>query len=135
MQQTGTSNLCATNPTQTWQLTADAQAPRAARDLLTSAWCAAHHRALLDDALLLVSEVVTNAVMHGGPPITLHVEFEGAAGLLVSVKDGEANQPTVEARTTDALGGRGMVLVDAVADEWGVESLPEGKRVWFRLAA
>ena len=69
--------MCATNPGRTWQLTSDTQAPQAARDLLTSAWCTAHHRVLLDDVLLLVTEVATNAVLHGGPPITLHADAKG----------------------------------------------------------
>jgi anti-sigma regulatory factor (Ser/Thr protein kinase) len=98
---------------------------------------------LVDDAALLVSEVVTNAVVHARSDIdfTLAVA-EGS--LEVGVADRETRRPRV--RPTDpglqpdewawlSTHGRGMVLVDQIADEWGVEELATGKQIWFRLAA
>jgi anti-sigma regulatory factor (Ser/Thr protein kinase) len=98
---------------------------------------------VVDDAALLVSEVVTNAVVHARSDIdfTLAVA-EGSVE--VGVADRETRQPRV--RPSDpglqpdewtwlSTHGRGMVLVDQIADEWGVEERVTGKQIWFRLAA
>ncbi|MDF2092637.1 ATP-binding protein [Knoellia sp. 3-2P3] len=120
-------------PSQT-RLPADARAPALARTFLRAAACETHHARVVDDAELLVSELVTNAVLHGAPPITMRVECDGSNGLRVSVTDRSADPARVrEADPTDES-GRGMRLVDVISDDWGVEPRTGvGKDVWFRL--
>ncbi|WP_432546252.1 ATP-binding protein [Kineococcus sp. SYSU DK004] len=107
---------------------------REARDFLTRAYCRVHHARVLDEAQLLVSELVTNAVRHGGPPVRVRVECDGTAGLQVSVSDGHPARPVRRDVPPDAEGGRGVALVDIISDRWGVSSAGRGKTVWFVLS-
>ncbi|HZY77790.1 MAG TPA: ATP-binding protein [Jatrophihabitantaceae bacterium] len=91
---------------------------------------------VLDDALLLVSELVTNAVQHGRPKIVLRLR-ESPPGIGVFVSDGGDGLPRFPPAEPDqhAVSGRGLRIVDAIASDWGVEhdgSRP-GKVVWFEL--
>lgn len=81
---------------------------------------------------LLTSEVVANAVLHGGGALTLAVG-RAPGHVVVAVSDGSPQPPTVRAVELEATGGRGVALVDVLAQEWGWEPCPPGKRVWFRL--
>ena len=98
-----------------------------------------------DQALLLASELTTNAVLHAKTVSVLTVTLTGQY-LEVGVGDLSAAQvPNAgrerlrgdqqPAETTDPLseGGRGMLLIEALADSWGVQQLPGGKQVWFCL--
>ena len=91
---------------------------------------------LKDDAELLVSEVVTNAVVHGRPTITLRVSTE-PPGIGIAVHDyGDELPSTTPARVEPgATSGRGLMIVQALASTWGVVASdpPPGKTVWFRL--
>ncbi|HEU0104270.1 MAG TPA: ATP-binding protein [Mycobacteriales bacterium] len=129
--------MCEHTPRQEVVLPLDATAPAAARAWLRVVNCSTHSGALMDDATLLVSELVTNAVRYGGPPIVLAVDCDGVA-LDVRVRDGAADLPVPRPVTSDAEDGRGYVLLDMISDRWGVE--PElqgmqGKEVWFHLRA
>jgi anti-sigma regulatory factor (Ser/Thr protein kinase) len=86
-----------------------------------------------DDALLLASELVTNAVLHGRSEVCVEVEERGAV-LRVSVLDENSRHPAPVAEDADALDGRGLALVEALSQRWGVEDRPLGKAVWFELA-
>lgn len=90
---------------------------------------------VLRDAQLLVSEVVTNSVRHSGSdePIGLRVWLR-RSGVKVEIADGGFgfDAGDIGARQ-DADGGRGLMLVDALADRWGV-SRDRGSRVWFELS-
>lgn len=91
---------------------------------------------LVDDAELLASEVVTNAVRHGGPVIELAVAVD-AGSFTVRVSDGSIRLPAVRDHSAlDEPSGRGLRMVEQVAAEWGVESESGdvGKTVWFRLS-
>ncbi len=117
------------------ELPADLRAPERGRALV--------ERALRDapaerawDAEVLVSEVVTNAVLHGQPegggPLRLTVEADERR-LRVEVEDGG---PGIEDAQRDlpeptATSGRGLAIVGGLADRWGVGRLPS--RVWFEL--
>ncbi|MFJ1695868.1 ATP-binding protein [Streptomyces sp. NPDC088252] len=86
----------------------------------------------LDDVLLCTSELATNALAHGVPPgrgylVRLLLE-EGGAALRVEVHDSGSGQPGV--RESDGESGRGLLLVEAVADRWGVGERSPGKVVW-----
>lgn len=86
-----------------------------------------------DVAVLLTSEIVTNAIRHGHPPVLVHAELLGL-GLRVAVDDGghEPVAPVAQVRWDDR-GGRGLHLVQALAHDWGVRDAPGGKQVWFEL--
>ena len=123
-------------------LPAGPRAPAAGRRLVTRALDEAGLGELTDTASLLVSEVVTNALRHGGGARELVVEI-GAEGVAVGVRDSSPQPPREEpgdgpgaARVVDgglAESGRGLLLVDLLADSWGWRPEPEGKLVWFRL--
>ncbi len=89
----------------------------------------------LDDAVLMVSELVTNAVQHGEPAVTLDMSLSGD-GLTVSVSDQGSGAPIRAFPSAERPRGRGLGLVDALAAKWGVmrSAGQDGKQVWFRLA-
>ncbi|MGA8724696.1 MAG: ATP-binding protein [Acidimicrobiales bacterium] len=87
----------------------------------------------VESASLLTDELVTNAIRHGRPPIVLTIRFD-AQILVIEVVDCGPGQPVPRQVDASAERGRGLRIVDEVADEWGVHQLPEGKRVWCRLA-
>lgn len=91
---------------------------------------------LVEDAKLLVTELVTNAVRHGQPEITLRVSLYPPL-MGVSVQDEGAAVPSTEIRPPDleSPGGRGLMIVDRMSSSWGVVPAepPPGKVVWFRL--
>jgi anti-sigma regulatory factor (Ser/Thr protein kinase) len=86
-----------------------------------------------ETALILTSEVATNAVKHGKEPIELSISLE-QEGLRVSVFDrGPGFDPAeVPAGNPDA-GGWGLQLVDSLSSEWGVDRRDDGTEVWFRV--
>ena len=85
-------------------------------------------------ASLLVSELVANAVMHGGSRAVLDAQMPDGS-LRVAVTDDNPNLPRVgDSPDLTAENGRGLILVSALADRWGVEQVPSGgKAVWFEL--
>ncbi|NHC16481.1 ATP-binding protein [Motilibacter sp. E257] len=87
------------------------------------------------DAQLAVSELVANAVIHARTPVTVRVEVM-PPGARVSVHDESASLPVPAALGATAMSGRGLVLVDAVTAQWGVEpdlAPGRGKTVWFEV--
>ncbi len=88
--------------------------------------------ALCDDALLLTSELVTNAVLHGRSEVCVEVGVADGR-VRVAVVDENSRRPAPVPEDPDALDGRGLALVDALADRWGVEERSGGKAVWFEL--
>jgi signal transduction histidine kinase/DNA-binding response OmpR family regulator len=86
--------------------------------------------ALVDDVVLLVSELVTNALVHGRPPVELRVRASADA-LVVEVHDSAAYLPRRMRPSADDEHGRGLQLVSILADRWGTRPTPRGKAVWF----
>ncbi|MFI6626173.1 ATP-binding protein [Streptomyces sp. NPDC050528] len=89
-----------------------------------------------EGALLCVSELVSNVITHVGPgtPATLAVSMNGTH-LRIEVHDPDTRAlPTLVDATSDSEGGRGVALVDAVADRWGVLLQPDRKVTWCELA-
>jgi anti-sigma regulatory factor (Ser/Thr protein kinase) len=82
------------------------------------------------DAALAVSEIVTNAVLHGRKPITLRFRV-ATDGIRVEVHDGSPVSPAFSMLDPTAVTGRGLMLVSAAADSWGVDPDENGKTVWF----
>lgn len=113
-------------------LPASPQSAALARRFVREAVCPAHE-SLLEDAQLLASETVANAAVHGGPPIVLSVHCAGDA-LEVRVRDGSPVLPQVQPADELAEGGRGLMLVELLAADWGIHPVnPASKEVWFRL--
>jgi anti-sigma regulatory factor (Ser/Thr protein kinase) len=88
---------------------------------------------LVDTATLLVSELVTNAVLHARSQSELVLRRTDDRRLRVEISDGSTAAPTRRAYSADAGTGRGMMLVEALAVRWGSELDGDGKRVWFEL--
>ncbi|WP_235948899.1 ATP-binding protein [Candidatus Frankia alpina] len=83
-------------------------------------------------AELLVSELVTNAVKYGQPPLWLLIEMR--PGLIhASVSDTSTVLPQRRAAAPDAEGGRGLLVLDALAGSWGTVTAESGKYLWFDL--
>lgn len=95
-------------------------------------WGASHD---LDDAALLVSELVSNVVDHARTEASLALELDlSGEWLRIAIADGSAVRPVVRAlRHDEQPRGRGLQLVEAIADRWGAEDHLDGKRVWFEL--
>jgi len=87
----------------------------------------------LDDLLLCLSEVLTNAVLHAGAPIRV-VATRLNAAIRVEVSDGSIVPPVVRAVEGLVPTGRGLHLVDRLASGWGFEISAYGKTVWFEMA-
>jgi anti-sigma regulatory factor (Ser/Thr protein kinase) len=85
-----------------------------------------------DVAVLLVSELVTNALVHGGPPVELRAT-RTPEGLRVEVRDNAPDQPVIRDTPLDVPGGQGLRLVDALASRWGWVTAGVGKAVWFEI--
>ncbi|MEW9264547.1 ATP-binding protein [Kineococcus endophyticus] len=81
---------------------------------------------------LLTSEVVANAVLHGREPLTLTVQCEPGE-VTVEVTDASPDLPVLKQVAAEATGGRGVALVDALAQRWGAERRGQGKRTWFTV--
>ena len=114
----------------------DGSSPASARVLLRRSLLAAGLVHLVDDALLLVTELVTNAVIHAGTSIELRIGTD-AGGMRVEVLDASPGSSPVVRDAPEAAreGGRGMFLLDALAQEWGTTHSRTGKSVWFRLGS
>lgn len=86
--------------------------------------------------ILLVSELVTNAVVHTGRPAVLRLTVRGSAvgaTLRLEVADRSGSAPVPRCPDSDATGGRGLALVDGLADRWGWHHEGVGKRIWCEL--
>jgi anti-sigma regulatory factor (Ser/Thr protein kinase) len=83
---------------------------------------------------MVTSELVTNAIRAGADLIVLELDAN-STGLYIAVTDDAAGE--VIARIPRALdtSGRGLHIVAAIAQRWGVDALPAGKRVWAELPA
>lgn len=87
---------------------------------------------LTDDAKLLISELVTNALRYGeGDEIEFRLVIT-PEGLLIAVNDGSARRPQLSMAGSSSETGRGLFLVAAVADDWGVS--PDGTTTWCTLS-
>ncbi|MGH8892783.1 MAG: ATP-binding protein [Actinomycetes bacterium] len=124
--------MCQATPRATRELPVSHEAPSLARAFLRSSTCVTHQSSVLEDAVLLVSELVTNSVVYGGPPVVVAVDCDGEV-LQVRVRDGSPTLPERRtARRTDE-GGRGLELVANLSAAWGIDPEPGGKHVWFVL--
>ena len=111
-------------------LEADARSVGSARRLLRDAMSRGGTNAHIDDAVLVLSEIVTNALVHTGNDFTVLV-WSTPGGTRVEVEDSGTHLP-IRRRYADTAGtGRGLQLVEELADRWGAQRRGSGKAVWF----
>lgn len=122
-----------------WQMALpfNGQAPSLARQAtreVLAGWRATH---MEETAILLVSELVTNSVRHActqGSMLALRLEIVQTS-LRIEIHDGDPRWPKPATMTGLDESGFGLVLVDALADKWGVCDTATGKAVWAELDA
>jgi anti-sigma regulatory factor (Ser/Thr protein kinase) len=89
---------------------------------------------VIETAELLTDELVTNAIVHAQCKSYLFVRAVKSL-VRVEVTDPDDRLPSMAIPDSDALGGRGLVIVNGLASAWGVERTTEGgKTVWFELS-
>ena len=115
-------------------LPASVSTPAAARAVVRDALERGSADVRMDDVALVVSELVTNAVLHGDGDITLDVVVEPAA-VHISVEDAGSGVAEAVDATGDAESGRGLMLVSKIAAHWGVRPARGGKVVWADVLA
>jgi uncharacterized protein YjbJ (UPF0337 family)/anti-sigma regulatory factor (Ser/Thr protein kinase) len=112
---------------------AEAQSAAAARRLVTSTLGRWQCDGLADEAALLTSELVANAIRHAHSEIDLRVSRTDS-GVRVEVADRDPHPVHPRQPEPSDTGGRGLYLVGAMARDWGVWPSPPGKTVWFELS-
>ena len=124
---------------ETFVLPAEPTAPSVARRKLSGVLKEWRLEEVLDTASLLVSELVTNAVRHAGSSVRITIAVEGSR-VKTSVWDQNlaplpAPRPLGSTDVIEDLaeGGRGLYLVQEMADNWGADTTADGKCVWFEL--
>ena len=98
---------------------------------LLRAWDVPHDR---EDAALLVTELVANVIDHvqGEGNLTLELSVSDQ-WLRIAVVDGSSIRPVVQELSNDRPRGRGLRMVESIAERWGADDHDGGKRVWFDL--
>lgn len=81
---------------------------------------------------VVVSELVTNSVLHAGTPSEVVVAVDEVR-VRVEVHDGDPTLPTMRTPSPETVAGRGLMLVDALTDRWGCAPGTGGKVVWFEV--
>lgn len=124
---------CSNLPTVELHLPHDAAAVPAARHSVASIVAYAADD-LVDRVSLVISELATNVVLHAEAPFTLRASYTDQQ-LLLEVHDETSEGPHDNESTDLDQGGRGMDVVDAVADRWGTTFHEPGKTVWAAFDA
>ena len=114
------------------RLAADARSAATARHFVDTALRSWDCNDLLDVVTLLVSELVTNAVIHAGSEVEVEVRLAGGR-VRVDVVDRSTEVVKRRDAEDDDQSGRGMDLVEALASAWGIDLVPGGKSVWFEI--
>lgn len=124
-----------TTATVALRLPADARAGTMARRAVQAvcrSWGLGADEGWADDAELVVAELVGNAVRHAPSTLALSVDRRGE-DVVVAVTDGVVAAPVPRSASPLAEDGRGMLIIEALADGWGVDQRPVGKSVWVQL--
>lgn len=121
-------------PQQRWVLPPERSSAHRARRLVEAA-CDGLPDEQVDAALLLVTELVANAVIHGTGPVLLELSRDHDS-VRIEVSDGSPEPPVLVPAGDLRESGAGLRLVDALSDEWGTATRSDGrpgKQVWFTL--
>ena len=113
----------------------DAGAVPAGRHFASAALTGTAPAEVVDAAELVVTELLTNALLHGAPPVRLVVTVdELGERARVEVHDSSRAMPVRPRPSSESMTGRGLALVDAVSEDWGVVRVDDGgKAVWAEL--
>lgn len=118
------------------QIPATPRGPAAARRVVAALLDAWGLDQLIDDARLVVSELVTNAYQHAPGADSFELELSGQPDrVTIALADGSAVRPSIGELNHQTPGGRGLRLVAAVSARWGADDLQSGKRVWAEIIA
>ncbi|MEV0011462.1 SpoIIE family protein phosphatase [Streptomyces sp. NPDC047973] len=114
---------------------ADPQGLSEARSIVRQALADWDLAALADDAELVTGELLVNVLLHteGGAVLTLEVLPEPVRRIRLSVQDRSSAWPRRRTPGETSTSGRGLLLLDAVAERWGIEPRGEGKAVWCEI--
>ncbi|RYU14561.1 ATP-binding protein [Nocardioides iriomotensis] len=104
--------------------------PMHARAFVREHGCPEHASAALGALLLVTTELVTNAVLHGVPPISVRLRCLGTE---VHVVVGDTGEGLQVLRAAPGSPGLGLRIVADVADAWGTTPLPSGTELWCRI--
>lgn len=121
----------ASDPFLTTPLPTDLSAARHARRFLQDTF-RQFEQEVPFDLLLIASELATNAVLHGTPPVELRLRIHEST-IHIALADGGPGDPVARAFTDDLGGGRGLSIVESLASAWGVDTRGPGKQVWAEL--
>ncbi|HET6965393.1 MAG TPA: ATP-binding protein [Acidimicrobiales bacterium] len=86
----------------------------------------------VDEALLVVSELVSNAVVHARTAVRVRVQYDGVA-VRLEVRDENSRLPALAPCPLDATSGRGLMLIGSLSSSWGIEHFGEGKVIWAEI--
>jgi two-component sensor histidine kinase len=117
-------------------LVPDVSSPRRARSFVRRVL--RDHELVADSAVLMVSELATNAVLHARTDFAVRVlltRSDGESIVRVEVEDANERPPMIGPTPTEATSGRGLQLVQRMATAWGVEPSHQGKVLWFEVPA
>jgi anti-sigma regulatory factor (Ser/Thr protein kinase) len=114
-------------------LASSTDAPRQARQAISELLARSGRTDLGADAAVLVSELVTNAVLHASGPITISAAYLDSI-LRVEVHDTDTQLlPALRKPSASDKTGRGLHLVALLADRWAIVPTPAGKTIWFEI--
>jgi serine/threonine-protein kinase RsbW len=88
-----------------------------------------------EDALVVISELVTNALQHGMGLVTVRASITRDGGIQLAVTDSGDGSPALQPVDHHRIGGVGLRLVNELSSGWGVARFPGGKTVWAVLEA
>lgn len=114
-------------------LPGEAASVPAARHFVRGALTGWGQEARLDDAVLVLSELITNAVLHAHGDVVARVSVAADGSVQLEVLDSSGRLPRVRGYGDESTTGRGLRMVADLSEDWGVEPSDGGKRVWARL--
>jgi anti-sigma regulatory factor (Ser/Thr protein kinase) len=120
--------MCDATPEAAVDLPSSVHAPSLARDFVQEHICRRHGDSAESAVKLVTSELVTNAVLYGAPPISVTVAC-AVHEIRVSVADGNTEMPVLPGPQE----GLGLLLVEKISKEWGTSVVPDGKVVWCAI--
>jgi anti-sigma regulatory factor (Ser/Thr protein kinase) len=123
--------VLAARSSSTKRFTSDGHAPAAARTFVLAA-LQTQDASIADSAALVVSELATNAVRHGGTAFSVTISSL-ARGVRISVRDRGMDPPVLRRFSATDPGGRGLRIVGALCGNWGMTHVHDGKVVWAEL--
>jgi anti-sigma regulatory factor (Ser/Thr protein kinase) len=108
-------------------------AARAFLTKLLQGWSVAED--VVDDAALLTTEIMANALEHGDGLVSVTIALAAGTLRVGVVDNADRRQPHILSVDSESSAGRGMWIVDVVAQAWGTQPTGNGKTVWFELSA